>query len=136
MRSIGEPLRGPTSTGQKFGTLTAKRNMRGSVAAAQQTQAEAAQLAACDATGDGRVFFHELPGGCLVGCLDDGDAGVDGTQRGAGDDERALGEQAFESLEMDVPDLALMVGHGGGEVLARGMDEVDPLGHRKSLPAE
>src|SRR4051812_5081358 len=95
----------------------------------QQRHLERPQLAAREAAGEDGVLVHDPPRALLVRRLEDRDPGVDVAERRAGQDERPLVEQALEALEVHAPDGLLLVGHRGGEVLARGMDEVDPRQH-------
>ena len=41
-------------------------------------------------------------------------------------------EHPLEALEMGAPDVAFRLGHGRREVLARRVDEVDPLAHARA----
>ena len=50
-------------------------------------------------------------------------------ERRAGHDQLPVGQQALQTLEMLRPDCLLLGRHGGGEVISRRVNEVDPLGH-------
>src|SRR5439155_17665583 len=100
----------------------------------EQRDPEWSELAARVAAGDDRILIHDLPRGSLVRRLEDGDAGVHVAERRTHEDDDAVVEEAFEPLEMDPPDGGLLGGHRAGEVLARRVDEVDPVGHRVRVP--
>jgi hypothetical protein len=59
--------------------------------------------------------------------------GVDPPERRSDQDDRALGEEALEPLEVGAPDLDLLGRHRRREVVARGVDEIDPFGHRRTI---
>ena len=73
---------------------------------------------------DGRVGRHDLPGGILVGGLEEGHPGIGVPERGTGASP-AVREQALQPLEVLRPDRLLGVGHGRREVIPRRMDEID-----------
>ena len=71
--------------------------------------------------------------GRLVRRLEDADAGVDRPERRAGEDQRPVVEHALQALDVLAPHALLLLGHRLGEVLTRGVDEVDPsLAHSVS----
>ena len=94
--------------------------------------AERPELAPREATGDDRVLVHDPARGGLVRRLEDRDPGIDRAEGRTDEDERPVREHPLETLEMDAPDGAFLVGHGRREVLARRVDEVDPLAHWRS----
>ena len=55
-----------------------------------------------------RILVHDPPGGGLVGRLEDRDPGVLRAEGRTDEDDRALGEQALEALEVDRPDRPLL----------------------------
>src|SRR3954452_6013820 len=106
-----------------------RRRIFSLVAPPQQRHLERPQLTAREAADEHRVLVHDPPRALLVGRLEHGDAGVRLPERRAGQDQRPVVEQSLEALEVDAPHGPLLVGHRRGEVLARGMDEVDPRQH-------
>ena len=103
------------------------------LAPAQERRAERPQLARRDAAGDRRVLGHVGPRRGLVGRLEDTDPGVDRAQRRPGEDQRSLVEPALQQFHVLAPHGLLLRRDRVGEVLARGVDEVDPLAHGREL---
>src|SRR5213082_2074886 len=106
------PARWPTAPSEPADGLP-----RRSVSSAQQRYPERADFPACVAAADHRVFLHDLPRGLLVGSIEDDQAGIGRSQRRAGQDELAAGQQALQPLEMLGPDGLLLGCHRRGEVI-------------------
>src|SRR5262245_46705450 len=117
----------PMPPGRQPRTLRGLYSLR--IASTQQRNTTRTELPARIAAGDHRVFLHDLPRRVLVGRLENRNARVDRAERRPDEHDDALVEQTLEALEVHAPDLALLVRHGLGEVVARRVEEVDPLGH-------
>src|SRR5664280_718168 len=105
-------------------------SMAASVAAAEQRDPERTELAAGVDAHDHGVLVEDPARGSLVRCLEDRDPGVDPSQRRPREHEDAVGQEALQPLEVDVPDRLLLGRHRRCEVIAGRVEEVDPRGHR------
>jgi hypothetical protein len=106
---------------------------RKSVASAQKTELEGAQLTArIPALGHGVVSDY-LAGGLLVGRLEDCNASVGRAEGRARQDQHPVRKEAAEPVGVGRESRSLVVGHGRSEVLPWGMQEVNPFGHALSM---
>ena len=114
---------GASSTGTRLG-----RRRR---ASSDECSHERSQLSSGNPARDGRILFHVPLRRLFVGRLEHAHAGVDGTKCRPGENEASVLESVLEQFSMRVPNQPFFLGHRGGEVLAWGVDEIDPLVHRQ-----
>jgi hypothetical protein len=88
--------------------------------AAKQRHPERAQFSPGEPAADDRILRHDLPRGVFIAGVEDDQAGVDGAERGAGEDQLPLGQQALQPLEVLGSDRLLGGRHGPGEVIGGG----------------